>query len=139
MKQIPLRARDGSVRAYALVDDEDHGFVSQWRWQLQSSGHVARRDNTVAGGGRTIGLHRAIAERILGRPLVGLVHHKHERPLDNRRAELVIIERSARWVGTYLYRDGVRWRAMYQNKHLGLFGTREQAREARLEAVRGST
>jgi hypothetical protein len=30
--EIPLRAADGSVRAYAIVDDADVDFLDQWRW-----------------------------------------------------------------------------------------------------------
>lgn len=31
--RIPLRARDGSIRAYALVDAADAEWLSQWTWR----------------------------------------------------------------------------------------------------------
>src|SRR5258708_36375432 len=42
MKRIPLRAKDGSVRAYALVDDEDFEHLSEWNWSLNPQGYAQR-------------------------------------------------------------------------------------------------
>ena len=39
--RIPLRASDGTVRAYAIVDAADAAWVNQWRWSL-GKGYAAR-------------------------------------------------------------------------------------------------
>ena len=61
--RIPLRARDGSVRAYAIVDATDAAFVNQWRWSL-NEGYAVR--GTGYRGSQHVYLHRA---------LLGLTHN----------------------------------------------------------------
>jgi hypothetical protein len=34
MAEIPLRARDGSVKAWALIDAADAAWLNQWRWSM---------------------------------------------------------------------------------------------------------
>lgn len=81
VKQIPLRARDGSVRAYALVDDEDGEWLTRWRWSLSAGSYAVR------GGG--VLMHRAIADR-MGFAVEGaLIHHDDDDSLNNRRSNLV--------------------------------------------------
>jgi hypothetical protein len=41
--QIPLRDRQGRVRAYTVVDAADAEWVNQWRWFLDDDGYAARR------------------------------------------------------------------------------------------------
>lgn len=81
MKRIPLRARDGRVRAYALVDDDDFAWLSQWRWSL-GGGCVKR---TVWHGDsrtyETIRLHHVITGW-------ARVDHYDGDPLNNQRRNL---------------------------------------------------
>jgi hypothetical protein len=66
VRKIPLRARDGTVRAYALIDDEDYDTVTarlrgngEVRWSLDSDGYAVRstwRDRKRT----TFKLHRVI-------------------------------------------------------------------------------
>lgn len=41
---IPLTGRGGVIRGYAIVDDEDYGSVSLFRWHL-SGGYATRSVN----------------------------------------------------------------------------------------------
>ena len=62
--RIPLHARDGSVRAYAIVDAVDAAlpWVSRYRWSLSSKGVAYRTlpKGSCGPDGRHIRLHRAI-------------------------------------------------------------------------------
>lgn len=91
MARISLRRRDGSVRAHALVDDEDFDWLNQWRWSL-SNGYVERKVGP-ASRQRSIKLHRLILGLDFGDPRHG--EHENRDPLDNRRANLRIAERAA--------------------------------------------
>jgi hypothetical protein len=88
-QRIPLRRRDGTVRAYVLVDPADHEWLTQWRWSL-SHGY-ARRDERRAGKRRVVYLHRAILGLERGDPRH--VDHRNRDPLDCRRANLRIAQR----------------------------------------------
>lgn len=85
--RIPLRASDGSIRAWAVVDAADLDWLNQWRWCLLTKGYVGRRGSE--GEGKTVRLHRQI---------LGLVHldglqgdHINGDKLDNRRSNLRIV------------------------------------------------
>jgi hypothetical protein len=91
MRQIPLRARDGSVRAYALVDDEDYEAVTAKRrgrgparWSLDSDGYAVR---STWRDGRRVGLklHRLVLG--LTDPALEADHISGDK-LDNRRQNL---------------------------------------------------
>jgi|GEM_PF-2535554 len=89
-KEIPLRAPDGSVGAYALVDDADFEWLNQWRWRLSTKGYVVRGERR---NGRlcTIPIHRQILRLEPGDPRMG--EHEDRNPLNNRRENLRIAER----------------------------------------------
>jgi hypothetical protein len=66
--RIPLRARDGSVRAYALVDAADAEWANQWKWHLTDKGY-ARRSEYMGGGRRG-----TTKSYFLHREILGLTH-----------------------------------------------------------------
>src|SRR5688572_13204571 len=66
---IPLRAQDGSIRAWAIVDASDADFASQWLWCLVE-GYAAR--TVYPDDGRyTVKLHRALLGLVPGDGLEG--------------------------------------------------------------------
>lgn len=83
-RTIPLRRRDGSVWACALVDAADYEAVSQYRWQgwVDRSGRIRVQGRQ---GGRKVQLSRQLLGLSPGDPLVD---HKNGDPLDNRRSNL---------------------------------------------------
>ena len=142
--RIPLRAKDGSVRAYALIDAADAPFVNQWRWYL-TAGYASRAEGTKRMK-RTISLHREILGLVPGDGFDG--DHINRNRLDNRRLNLRRVTRaqghqnlpahSTR--GTSSYR-GVgwhqrlgKWRARVtingKDHHIGWFTTEAEAAEA---------
>lgn len=87
--RIPLRARDGSVRAWAIVDREDADLAGE-SWYLNTNGYTRRRM-----GPDRIGeyLHRVILSRIEGRMLKAneQCDHANGERMDNRRSNLRIV------------------------------------------------
>jgi HNH endonuclease len=82
---IPLRARDGSVRAWALVDAERHEELSAFRWALHSRGYASRK----------VHANSSSTTELLHRRLMGLhpgdgrqVDHRNGDKLDNRTSNL---------------------------------------------------
>ena len=90
--RIPLRARDGSVSAWAIVDRED-ADLADLRWK-QSQGYSVR---TIYGADTPSGysnekMHRVILSRAKGRQLHVREEcdHVNGNRLDNRRSNLRI-------------------------------------------------
>jgi hypothetical protein len=83
-RTIPLRARDGSIRAEAIIDEADYASVSQSTWAL--SGKYAVRKGRLAGAPVAVLMHRQILGLTAGDGLTG--DHINGDPLDNRRANL---------------------------------------------------
>lgn len=81
MALIPLRRRDGSLRAYALVDAADHGWLMESSWHLNSSGYAVA---TVRG--RKVRMARLILGLKAGDKRQA--DHVNGDRLDNRRANL---------------------------------------------------
>lgn len=90
MKQIRL-----TKGLYALVDDADYAFLSQWTWcaSHESRGtkwYAIRKEN-----GKKIRMHRVIAERKYGPIPEGMVvDHTNHNSLDNRSRNLEICTQS---------------------------------------------
>ena len=142
-RRIPLRRRDGTIVAYALVDAADYEWLNRWRWCLDSKGYAARGERR-AGKQRHIRMHRQI---------LGLEHgdsrqgdHINLDRLDYRRENLRIAPRGAKdnqqnvpsQAGTSRYR-GVTWNKECRkwqarvtldgkNHYLGLFDDEVEAR-----------
>lgn len=83
---IPLRRRDGSVKAWALVDASDYADVNRWRW-FQMIGYAARNRKSPERG--LILMHRYLLG--LGRGDKRQIDHINRNRLDNRRANLRIV------------------------------------------------
>lgn len=90
MRQVPLKRRDGSIRAYALVDDEDFAAVSRWSWHLSKRGYP-ERSTKRRGRHVKVKMHRF---------LLGLTDPSSEgehislNKLDNRRCNLRVATRA---------------------------------------------
>jgi hypothetical protein len=142
--RIPLRAVDGSVRAYTVVDSTDADWASQWRWHLLRVGYAARSEHNH-GNRRMFYLHRELMGLSAGDGLT--VDHRNLDKLDNRRSNLRVIPQSGQpqnrpqinngWTSTYRgvsWHSGARkWRARIEvggkAKLLGLFSSEEEAAE----------
>lgn len=81
MQMIPL-----NQGAYAIVDDEDFEFLSQWNWFLSSQGYAFRNERHGQGRRTTIFMHRVVAKT----PRRCFTDHINFNPLDNRRSNLRI-------------------------------------------------
>ncbi len=108
---VPLRARDGSVRAFAIIDEADSEWVNQWRWYLCKG--YAIRAGWEHGRKQTIRLHRLLLGLTHGDGLEG--DHLNRDRLDCRRANLRVTttrgnsqNRSSHTGSTSKYR-GVSW------------------------------
>jgi hypothetical protein len=136
---LPLCARDGSIRAHALLDADDVSWANQWRWSFGSGGYAYRTE-----GRRTILLHRELLGLVPGDGLE--VDHRNLDKLDDRRANLRIVPHggnaqnvpsqggSSRYRGVFWSTTERRWlaRVTVNGKlfHLGTF-TDEPAEVAR--------
>lgn len=71
---------------FAIVDDEDFEYLSQWKWHCTSAGYAARRGPRCSRhpAGPMILMHRQIMQ---ARPAKYVDHINHDR-LDNRRSNL---------------------------------------------------
>lgn len=87
---IPLRARDGSVKAYTIVDAADADWVNQWHWGLTNNGY-AQRGTLIGGVRRSHRLHRELLGLVKGDGLE--VDHINRDRLDNRRSNLRVVTR----------------------------------------------
>jgi hypothetical protein len=85
---VPLLARDGSVKAHALVSEVDAERVLRYPWCLNANGYAWRNDRRQVGSKHTY-LHRMIVSLVPGDGLY--VDHINRDKLDNRRANLRIV------------------------------------------------
>ena len=149
--RIPLRARDGSVQGYTLIDAADADFVNQWRWHLDlKSGYAIRGQRIGEQGGRfrTFSLHRVLLGLTWGDGIE--VDHIDLDKLNNRRSNLRIATRDEQMQNLPHRTDGVskyrgvsfdkrrgKWKAEVQvgkkRQWLGYFITEEAAAEAARE------
>src|SRR5688572_18227912 len=82
--KIPLRNKQGVIRAEALVDDEDFEHLNAKRWCLSNSGYAVRGVKYEKGV-RLIFMHH----EVIGRPEPPLcTDHINRDRLDNRKSNL---------------------------------------------------
>ena len=152
---IPLLRRDGSVRAYTLVDEADATWVCQWRWhlnvadgdRLESKGYARRNLSTEEGGG-AVYLHKELMGVARGDRSLD-VDHLDRDSLNNKRSNLqkVTVVRNCHNRGvrsdnttgaagvTYCPDKPKPYRVVFTlagvKKHLGYFETIEEASAVR--------
>jgi hypothetical protein len=142
--RIPLCRRDGSVRAYALIDVSDAFWASQWPWHFSGDGY-ARRTEGDGKETRHFLLHRELLGLVKGDGLEG--DHRNLDKLDNRRANLRVLTHdkqmqnvpsqegaSSQYRGVSWRKDSQKWRACVQTADkyhsLGVFASEVEAAEA---------
>lgn len=110
MKEIQL-----TKGKFALVDDEDYEWLSQWKWFTHSNGYAVRGEGTWPRQ-KIVLMHRAIMQVPSGME----VDHTNGGKLDNRRANLRICNhtenmrnRKSQSGGTSQFK-GVFWDKHYQ-------------------------
>lgn len=135
MKEIFLSGKKG-VGKYALVDDEDYQYFTQWSWFLDFSGY-ATRDTNSKGRFR---MHRVIMQP----PNKLQVDHINGNKLDNRRINLRLathaqngmnrkksLNKSSIYKGVHYCKERSSWKTEIQtnNKahHIGRFTTEHHA------------
>ena len=142
--EIPLRRREGSLAAVALIDVADYEFLMQWTWRL-SDGY-ARRSGWQDGKYRKIYMHRQLLGLEPGDRRQG--DHKNRDRLDNRRENLRIAERAekdngqncpsqagstSQYRGVSWHKRDQKWRAYAKGshggrtRHLGYFDDEQEA------------
>ena len=145
---IALCRRDGSVRAWAKVDDVDADLADE-RWRLSDRGKYGSYCDCNRRGAERY-MHRVILQRKLGRELIpGLefTDHVNGNGLDNRRDNLRVASKrqnmanrakrsgfTSAFLGVSVFRDG-RWIAKIRDgsrlqRHLGVFDTEAEAARA---------
>lgn len=81
--ELRLKRRDGTVRALALIDDEDAALVDGHSWHLSGPGYAAAKIK-----GKEVYLHRLLTGATKGQE----VDHINRDRLDNRRANLRLVD-----------------------------------------------
>ena len=133
----------------AIIDDEDCGLVSKYKWQARVSPRNVYARHTLRENGkpkRTLDMHRLI----MNAPENSQVDHINGNGLDNRKTNLRICKKSdnaknatkridnkSGYKGVYKFQN--KWRAMIgvNNKrvHLGMFEDKVDAAKAYDEAA----
>jgi hypothetical protein len=126
---------------FAIIDDEDHQRVSQYKWTYDK-GYVVRKE-TTSEGCRKILLHRFITSAPHGSD----VDHQNGNPLDNTKQNLRICTRSqnsmnrgpvpkstSKYKGVFWHKRDLRWIAKItvKGKQTELGRTTDETEAAKL-------
>lgn len=142
-KKIPL-----TQGKFALVDDEDHEFLNQWKWSYCNGYAVRKRRQS----NQNVYMHRAILER-MGFTDFKECDHINRGKADNRRCNLRPVAHSqnmcncSKSKNNTSGRTGVIWRERVKkwcaqiqvngrHIHLGYFDDIEEAAQVRDEAAK---
>lgn len=85
---IPLRSKDGSIRAYVVVDAVDADWANQWRWYLNND-YASRTPLKSENQGRMVRLHRALMGLKYGD--IEQVDHEDLNKLNCRRKNMRVV------------------------------------------------
>lgn len=142
MKKIPL-----SQGKFALVDDADFDFLSQWKWYVNYDGYAVRSELFYKVDGKksskTIRMHRVI----LNTPVDLLTDHIDMNRLNNQRSNIRVATRAqnsmnvrshkgstSKFKGVDWSKKAKKWRAQLgigkTKKFLGYFVTEDDAARA---------
>lgn len=77
---------------YAIVDDEDFDFLSQWKWKYHKDNYAVRTST----GSKQVYMHREVLKTPKGK----LTDHINRNGLDNRRANLRLVSYSQNALNT---------------------------------------
>lgn len=138
-------------KGYVAIVDEIDMDLAQFQWtaiEAPYTVYAARMVATIEGKRKSVGMHRFIYERVLGRELTqrDLVDHIHGNGLDNRRSELRLATKgentrnqrlrntnTSGFKGVSWDKKRGKWAAQIWiegvNIRLGHFDTREEAHE----------
>jgi hypothetical protein len=109
--RIPLFARDGSVRAWTVIDAEDFAVVQAYSWSLSASGYAVAHVPGSGNRGPTARMHRLILALVGGDSEVD--HKDHDR-LNNRKSNLRLADRQMQTQNTLSHRGSTsRFRGVY--------------------------
>ncbi|WP_081862529.1 HNH endonuclease [Chromobacterium haemolyticum] len=103
MAQIELTGKYAvGEHRFAMIDDDQHAFLSQWRWKAKpngsGSGVYAVRNLLRDGRWVTLRMHREVLG-LCGSDTRDVDHINHN-PLDNRRINLRAVSRSENILNT---------------------------------------
>lgn len=157
-QRIPLRARDGSIRAYAIVDDEDFERLNSFRWHVGTKGYVVHSRSRRAEGKtpETIRMGRMVMDLQPGD--LQQADHINGDKLDHQRSNLRVVTNaqnrqnlraegfksyagkptSSCFRGVSFNKASGKWKAHIridgELKHLGVFVLEEDAGRAAAQA-----
>lgn len=136
MKKIKL-----TQNKYALVDNEDYGFLNKFSWRYNSSEGYARTNFAVNIGKRKdVGMHRLVINPFTEYQ----IDHINGNKLDNRKQNLRVCtqkenifnrkplhNKSSKYKGVGFYKRTKQWQARITINgkliHLGMFSTEKEA------------
>ena len=142
MKLIPLTGKWG-LGKFAIVDDDDFVYLSQWKWVCLDTGYPARNIYAPKNKTRITPLHRVLIRDV---PKGLEVDHINRNKLDNRRENLRVVTRAVNMMNRNCYdclwpRRGVSWHKGNKlwrvqisingkNTHIGYFKNIKDAEDA---------
>lgn len=149
--KIPLTGKLGTGK-YALVDREDYDKLSQYKWNLHSTGYVMRGEHIgVVDGKKKVKLTKLHRE-VMGFPKQGLdTDHINRDKLDNRKSNLRLVTHRENVINSSkystnrsgvrgVYKKGSKWAAQIRVNtkaiYLGTYTTVENAAKAYKSAAK---
>lgn len=145
MKKIQLggHRKNSDIKGYAMVDNDYFDLLSEFKWCLNHNGYAVTRRKHNQKGKLTF-MHHIVFGTF---PSDGLIDHINRNPLDNRKSNLRVANKSENGMNrqenknntsgfkgvTYLKKNN-KWMAgikiNYKRKYLGSFNTALKASKA---------